>query len=181
MGMTVPLSNIIGQQQRPHPIMQVGYAPLVSASHFSENIFPSAAKPLTANTARSVLYTSQQPPYSSIPERCIEKEYSQSEHLYPQLFLSHTPHHFLAVHDKGRFTLVEKRQLVSDLRGVERTTQTSLRRLREALGTVKDMVVKHGKSGRLSLVCQEGAMKVYERSSQVSCLPEDMLKKFEEV
>jgi hypothetical protein len=105
--------------------------------------------------------------------------YNWSE-AYPQLFLSQTPHHFLAVHEKGRFHMVEKRKLgSSDLQDVERAVQKSLHKLRQALGTIKDIVVKHGESGRLSLVCQGGELKVYERSSQVSCLPEDILKNFE--
>jgi hypothetical protein len=99
---------------------------------------------------------------------------------YPQLFLSQTPHHFLAVHSRGRFNTVEKRNLdSSDLSQVEKTAQTALWKLRQALGVIKDIVVEHGKAGRLSLVCQEGEMKVYERSSDVSCLPEDILKRFE--
>lgn len=99
---------------------------------------------------------------------------------YSQLFLSQTPHHFLAVHDRGRFNMVEKRKLGSeDLDDIEETTQIALWKLMQALDTIKNMVVEHGKSGRLSLVCQAGEMKVYERSSQESCLPEDVLKKFE--
>jgi len=100
---------------------------------------------------------------------------------YPQLFLSQTPHHFLAVHQKGRFKMVEKRKLgSSELKDIENTTQMALWKLRQALGTIKDTVMEHGKSGRLSLVCQGGELKLYERSSQVSCLPEDILNKFED-
>ena len=99
---------------------------------------------------------------------------------YPQLFLSQTPHHFLAVHFNGQFNKVEKRKLgSSDLQDVENRAQMSLRKLRQALGTINDIVVEHGKSGRLSLVCQGGEMKVYERRNQVSCLPEAILKGFE--
>jgi hypothetical protein len=99
---------------------------------------------------------------------------------YPQLFLSQTPHHFLAVHTRGRFNTVEHRKLgSSDLSQVDKTAQTALWKLRQALGVIKDIVMEHGKTGRLSLVCREGEMKVYERSSDVSCLPEDILRRFE--
>jgi hypothetical protein len=106
-------------------------------------------------------------------------QYDWSE-AYPQLFLSQTPHHFLAVHHKGRFNTVEKRKLGSPaLKDAENAAQTRLWQLRQALDIIKDIVVERGKSGRLSLVCQEGEMKVYERSSDMSCLPDDILKKFE--
>jgi hypothetical protein len=99
---------------------------------------------------------------------------------YPQLFLSQTPHHFLAVHTRGRFNTIEQRKLgSSDLSQIDKTAQTALWKLRQALGIIKDIVVEHGKTGRISLVCQGGEMKVYERSSDVSCLPEDILKRFE--
>lgn len=111
-----------------------------------------------------------------------EKRHSQFDwsEAYPQLFLSQTPHHHLAVHDRGRFKMVEKRQLGSaSLKVVEKKGQTALRQLRQALDIIKDVVAQHGKAGRLSLVCQEGQMKVYERSSNVSCLPEKIMEKFE--
>jgi len=77
--------------------------------------------------------------------------------------------------------MVEKRKLgSSELKDIENTTQMALWKLRQALGTIKDTVMEHGKSGRLSLVCQGGELKLYERSSQVSCLPEDILNKFED-
>jgi len=99
---------------------------------------------------------------------------------YPQLFLSQTPHLFLAVHNNGEFHTVDKRKLgYLNLKGEEEKAQTALWKLRQALGTIKDIVVEHGKSGRLSLVCQRGELEVYERSSEVSCLPEDILKNFE--
>ena len=110
------------------------------------------------------------------------RRYSKFDWLeaYPQLFLSQTPHHFLAVHTRGYFNTVEKRKLgSSDLQQEDKAAQPALWKLRHALGIIKDIVVEHGKTGRLSLVCQEGEMKVYQRWSDVSCLPGDILKKFE--
>ncbi|KAK7001801.1 hypothetical protein R3P38DRAFT_3044555, partial [Favolaschia claudopus] len=99
---------------------------------------------------------------------------------YPQLFFSQTPHHFLAVHYKGRFSAVQKRQLgSSELQGVERSIQPGLGKLRVALGVIRDLVVKHGQRGRLTLVCRSGRMEVFERESGESCLPEDVLARFE--
>ncbi|KAF7357280.1 hypothetical protein MSAN_01323400 [Mycena sanguinolenta] len=100
---------------------------------------------------------------------------------YPQLFFSQTPHHFLAVHDRGRFTEVNKRGLASpDLKAVERTLQPSLRKLCVALRQIKDLVVKHGQRGRLTLVCRQGKLEVFERTSGASCLPDEVMARFED-
>lgn len=96
---------------------------------------------------------------------------------YPQLFLSQTPHHFLAVHNRGEFQRIEKRNL-SDLKKVDAQSQRDFRELRAALKTVQDLVVEHGERGRLSLVFSDGNLEVFERKSQASCLPEDVLNKF---
>lgn len=106
------------------------------------------------------------------------KGYDWSE-AYPQIFLSHTPHHYLAVHKNGRFEFVEKRDLGTDFLDVEESEQPALRKLRQVLGAIKDIVVEHGNKGRLTLVQQGGELKVYERNSKASCLPEEILKKFE--
>ena len=99
---------------------------------------------------------------------------------YPQLFLSQSPNHFLGVHERGRFEAIEQRKLGSDdLRSVEQSLQGVLWQLRYLLDTIKALVVKHGKSGRLSLVCQGGELMVYKRSSADSCLPEDILARFD--
>lgn len=99
---------------------------------------------------------------------------------YPQLFLSQTPHHLLGVHDRGRFESIEQRKLGSaDLRSIEESLQGVLWQLRLVLDVIKALVVKHGSSGRLSLVCQGGELKVYKRSSEDSCLPEDILARFD--
>ena len=99
---------------------------------------------------------------------------------FPQLFLSQTPHHFLGLHDRGKFITVEKRKLgSSDLRVVEQNAQANLKALKRALELIKDIVVEGGQRGRLSLVCQNGEMKVYERIGQESCLPEEIMERFE--
>lgn len=100
---------------------------------------------------------------------------------YPQLFLSQTPHHFLAVHDRGRFQAVNKRKLESmELKQVAANSiQKGLKQLRLVLDIIKELAVKHGERGRLSLVFQGGELRVYERTSQTSCLPDDVLQKFD--
>jgi len=99
---------------------------------------------------------------------------------YPQLFFSQTAHHILAVHQRGCFTEIQKRKLSSDeLKAVEKEAQSDLKRLRKVLDVIKEIVIVHGKKGRLSLVCVEGEMKIYKRISDESCLPEPAMALFD--
>lgn len=100
--------------------------------------------------------------------------------VFPQLWLSQTPHHFLAAHDRGTFEAITKRTLDDpDLRRVEAELQAGFRRLRRALQDIKELVVKHGKQGRLSLVFRNGELQALQRVSQESCLPESVMERFE--
>ncbi|KAF4617348.1 hypothetical protein D9613_005790 [Agrocybe pediades] len=99
---------------------------------------------------------------------------------YPQLFFSQTAHHFLAIHQRGRFVDVQKRKLMSEqLQAVEEDVQVELKKVRKALDVIREIVLEHGLDGRLSLVCVEGELKVYKRQSDESCLPESALRLFE--
>ncbi|KAF8883761.1 hypothetical protein CPB84DRAFT_1734556 [Gymnopilus junonius] len=99
---------------------------------------------------------------------------------YPQLFFSQTAHHFLAIHQRGRFYDVQKRKLSSDeLQTIEADAQVDLKRVRMALELIQDIVMKHGKKGRISLVCVNGVLNVYERDSDDSCLPDPIMDLFE--
>ncbi|KAJ7505929.1 hypothetical protein B0H11DRAFT_361862 [Mycena galericulata] len=143
----------------------------------------SPAKPKTSN-GLTVQDGGAIVPHSSLVElttrterRAAELDWTDS---YPQLFFSQTPHHFLAVHNRGRFVSVNKRKLTSpELSSVERTIQPSLKKLRAALDVIKDVVVKHGQRGRLTLVCREGKLQVFERVGEASCLPDEVMARFE--
>ncbi|KAF8817087.1 hypothetical protein BYT27DRAFT_7126830 [Phlegmacium glaucopus] len=99
---------------------------------------------------------------------------------YPQLFFSQTAHHILAIHQRGRFTEIQKRKLSSDdLKAVEKEAQGDLKKLRKFLDIIKKIVIAHGKKGRLSLVCVGGELKIYKRTSDESCLPESAIALFD--
>ncbi|KAJ6624424.1 hypothetical protein B0H10DRAFT_739122 [Mycena sp. CBHHK59/15] len=123
-------------------------------------------------------------PHSSLIELTTRSERRESEYdwkdAYPQLFFSQTPHHFLSVHNRGKFSRTNKRKLSSsELQAVERTIQPSLKKLRVALDIIKNIVSKYGERGRLTLVCKDGVLKVFERDSQANCLPDDVIARFE--
>lgn len=100
---------------------------------------------------------------------------------FPQLYLSQTSHLYLAVHNRGRFLRVEKEKLGSRrLTMVEEDLKVNLKKLRASLESIQDIVLDKGNDGRLSFVCREGVLKVYERESRASCLPESVLARFDE-
>jgi hypothetical protein len=98
---------------------------------------------------------------------------------YPQLYLSQTPHIFMATHTRGNFHTVRKWQLGSpDLTRIAETFTDRLKKLRLALGVIREVVIARGKSGRLSLVLQDGELTVFERISKADCLPPEVLARF---
>ncbi|KAG6834218.1 hypothetical protein H0H93_011090, partial [Arthromyces matolae] len=109
-------------------------------------------------------------PQASIVEFTTRSNYNAPNYdwkdAYPQLFLSQTPHHFLAVHQRGRFYEIQKRKLDSvELKAAARQEQLleDFKKLRRLLDQIKELAKKHGEGGRLSLVCKAGELKVYER------------------
>ncbi|KAJ7618833.1 hypothetical protein DFH06DRAFT_1011842 [Mycena polygramma] len=124
-------------------------------------------------------------PHSSIVELTTRTDRRAAEFdwtdAYPQLFFSQTPHHFLAVHNRGRFSAVNKRKLGSpELQAIERRIQPSLKKLRAALAIIRALVVEHGERGRLTLVCRGGKLEVFKRTSSTNCLPEEVIARFED-
>jgi hypothetical protein len=98
---------------------------------------------------------------------------------YPQLFLSQTNHHFLAVHFRGYFTSLEKKKLSSDFEDIHEEMRPVLKQLRKVLEIIQNIVVENDDSGRLSLVCSDGQLTVYKRKGQTNCLPEEGMSCFE--
>ncbi|PCH34642.1 hypothetical protein WOLCODRAFT_78910, partial [Wolfiporia cocos MD-104 SS10] len=102
------------------------------------------------------------------------------EDFYAQLFLSQTPHFYVAFHQHGRFETVIKRQLNDpEMKQIQDKLNNDFKMLREILVVIQRRVIEHGQRGRLSLVQQNGQLHVHERDSLESCLPEDLLKRFE--
>ncbi len=146
----------------------------------------SEASSQSQNTAIAVIRAGSQVPQSSLVELTTRSfkyvnEFDWQE-AYPQLFLSWTPHLFLAVHDRGTFESMVKHKLgATELRNLETSprTQQSFRKLVETLKTMQTLVRRHGRRGRLSLVCQaDGTLNVFERTSPQGCLPDSELERF---
>jgi hypothetical protein len=120
---------------------------------------------------------------SAIMELSTRSEFKQHEYdfkeLYPQLFFSQTTHHALAVHNRGRFTAIHRRKLASpEFQTLDQELQPQFKAVRKALKFIQDLVVEHGERGRLTLLCKDGVLQVYERSNEESCLPDHLLALF---
>jgi len=143
----------------------------------------SSPSPLTS-TDLKIFRGGTQTPQSSLVELTTRSEISAANFdwndAYPQLYLSQTPYHYLAVHRTGTFFSIAKRKIgEKDLVAIESRAQLGFKKLRKVLGEIQTRVKKAGASGRISLVCKDGVLKVHERNSKESCLPEDSLALFE--
>lgn len=139
--------------------------------------------PLTS-TDLTIFRAGTQVPQSNLIEMTTRSEISAAKFdwrdAYPQLYLSQTANHYLAVHRSGQFFTIAKRRIGErDLVAIEKKAQPGFKKLRKILGEIQTRVKKGGKNGRISLVCKGGILKVYERISKESCLPEDTLALFE--
>jgi hypothetical protein len=97
----------------------------------------------------------------------------------PQLHLSRTPTHILGVHERGTFEELRITNLGStSMRSAEAAAQRGLRKLRQVLEVIQDMLLEDAVGKRLTLVCKDGKMKVYERTGK-GLLPEGILARFD--
>lgn len=147
----------------------------------------STAAPFSSSTmpTLNIINAGTYVPQVSTIELTTVAEYRRDtfswQDAYPQLFLSQTAHHFLAVHSRGRFTSVEKRKLSSqtDFQTAREQMKPALKKLRKALEVIQRLVIEHG-SKKLTLVCSEGQLAVYERRSRMSCLPDEAISCFDQ-
>ncbi|KAI0671204.1 hypothetical protein C8Q78DRAFT_1131581 [Trametes maxima] len=145
----------------------------------------SNQSPNTAPSSVSVIRAGTQVPQDAIVELVTRAErfvhqFDWAE-KYPQLLLSYTPHLFLGIHNRGLFDHVEKYSLGgAELQHVETDPdiQAAFRQLVSVLRTIQNLVKEHGKRGRLTLVCQNGVLRVYERTTDAGVLPDSELARF---
>ena len=153
----------------------------IGTSTYSSTMPPQS--PLTSADLK-IFRAGTQVPQSNLIEMTTRSEISAAKFDwgdgYPQLYFSQTPHHYLAVHRSGTFFSIAKRAVgKKDLVAIENRAQPGFKKLRKVLGEIQTMVRNGGGDERISLVCKDGALKVHERTSKESYLPEDSLALFE--
>ncbi|KAI0783480.1 hypothetical protein C8Q75DRAFT_435704 [Abortiporus biennis] len=140
--------------------------------------FPPEIPPNDLNIIRAGTAVSQK---NIIELSTRSKSGIEWEEVYPQLFLSQTPHFFMATHKDGEFhTLRKERMESSQMMQMREKHDTKFRMLASALRSIQNLVADHGKNGRLSLLLRERELKVYERESKAGCLPDDFMACFED-
>ncbi|KAI0671233.1 hypothetical protein C8Q78DRAFT_974591 [Trametes maxima] len=155
---------------------------------------PSPSSPPTpdySDTNLAVLHGGTLIPQSSLIEIATRTSKGRLTHkwheTYTQLLLSQTPHFFLAVHQNGQFSAVERhaRRAAGGTSqpGLERfdrdaRMQRDLRQLVRVLGTMQGLVRGRGRRGRLSLVHRQGRLELFERDGDAGRLPESELARF---
>lgn len=105
---------------------------------------------------------------------------------FPQLFFSRTPYLYIGGHVDGRFSEILQTDVsAGDLQRQHDALVTSgaLKRLVVALRRIQEVVRKSGKEGRLTLIFEGKALKVYQRDvgakGMEGMMPGEMLARFE--
>ncbi|KAI0775570.1 hypothetical protein BD413DRAFT_278557 [Trametes elegans] len=97
---------------------------------------------------------------------------------YSQLLLSQTPYLYFAMHHKGRFDHIARLTPASPQLARfdhDAYVQRSLHQLVRVLGSIAGAVRAYGHRGGLTLVCREGTLELFERSSSAQRLPDSEL------
>lgn len=121
-------------------------------------------------------------PQSSLIEiktRSMKKPLDWYE-IYPQLHLSQTPWLYLAKHDRGTFTAVEKHELRSGaMAEYARVAADGIGKLRKVLEEILSKVTQIGEGVPLSLVCISGKLMLHRRKEGTGKrLDEEILARF---
>lgn len=103
--------------------------------------------------------------------------------VYPQLYFGQIPYLYQGLHLRGRFTRITKRALSEeDITRRDSALEAKFCKVRNALRTIQALVIQHGHQTRLSLVYESNQgrrLEVYKRVSKASCLPQEILQRFE--
>jgi len=98
---------------------------------------------------------------------------------YSKFCLSKTPHFHVGIHERGVYSEIRKRHMDdADIMMHNRKVEGGLQRLGKVLEIIQEIVIEHGPSKNLTLLCEEGVLRVFERQAGERCLPADMLKRF---
>ncbi|KAK2465268.1 hypothetical protein APHAL10511_002622 [Amanita phalloides] len=132
------------------------------------------------NSSLEVIRLGKEVPQESIVEVATISKARESQLDWqekgPQLYLSQIPHFYVGLHERGNFSEVRKHKF--NYTTLPDQVLEHMKKLRRALAIIQNVVIKHGKRGRLSLVCIDGTLQVYEREDDKSCLPDEFMERF---
>ncbi|KAF8635841.1 hypothetical protein AX15_000035 [Amanita polypyramis BW_CC] len=152
----------------------------LSSLNVSQRKTDIAAATRVKGTSLEVIHFGTKVPQDSMIEVATISEARESqlnwEEKGPQLYLSQIPHFYVGLHNRGFFKDVRKHKF--DYKTLPAQVLENMKKLRHALSTIQNIAIKNGQRGRLSLVCIGGTLKVYERLSEKSCLPDEFMERF---
>jgi hypothetical protein len=100
------------------------------------------------------------------------------DELFPQIYLRNTPNLVIAIHNGGVFLRRTHEVLgkAGILDSVARAAQPHFKELRVLLGVLQTLAINHA-GEQLTIVCQQGILKVFVRQNGTA-LPEEFLAEF---
>ena len=111
----------------------------------------------------------------------LNRSYYAKLNARPDIYLTQTQHFYIGMHRQELFFQLIKHSLADEeLAEHKRAAEAGFRKLGEALRAIQGIAVARGREKRLSLVCVEGQMNVYERVGAESCLTDDVRRRFED-
>ncbi|KAA1472279.1 hypothetical protein DENSPDRAFT_820992 [Dentipellis sp. KUC8613] len=142
--------------------------------------------PTTITNTLKILHAGREVPQSSIIELASRSQKNIRKidciNLFPQLYLSQTSLLYTGLHRYGEFYEIRKRDVADDSQMKEQyqATEGMFQGLSQLLREIRGFMVTDG-GKRLSLVCEAGTLKVFERAATKSCLPDTILECFSTV
>ena len=127
-------------------------------------------------------------PQSSIIELATRSirfaDRTSNEGVFFQLFLTQTPSHLVAIHQSGTFEKVMRQELdsseftgIAEMNGI----QKNIAQFVELLKEIQSLVKEHGRTGRLSLVCEKGKLELFGLDGEEGSLAAKDLERFKGV
>ncbi|RPD71625.1 hypothetical protein L226DRAFT_512963 [Lentinus tigrinus ALCF2SS1-7] len=105
-----------------------------------------------------------------------------NDDTFLQLFLTQTPTHLVAVHQRGNFERVIRQELASDefMRVAESDDiRRALAQFVELLRDIQSLVKEHAKNGGVSLVCEKGKLEMFRLVGQEGLVRQEELARFD--
>ncbi|KAA1472277.1 hypothetical protein DENSPDRAFT_745228, partial [Dentipellis sp. KUC8613] len=122
-----------------------------------------------------IVYAGHEIPQSSIIELTTRSQrFIDLLHwpdLYPRMYLSRTRFLCIGLHSHGRFEEIRKYDMANDMKTQLNAARGALQKLGVVLKEVQELM-KENPGKKLSLVCEGDTLRVYERATSKSCLPE---------
>ncbi|TFY64818.1 hypothetical protein EVG20_g5820 [Dentipellis fragilis] len=160
----------------PSAVPTVAKGSSISANkQFSPTTIASKSTVDTLN----IIHAGREIPQSSIIEITTRSPRTrrQRAELAPRLYLSQTPFLYIGMHKDGKSWEMRKKNVAEDIQMKHKEVET-LQKLGQVLKVIRGIMVENS-GKKLSVICEGETLKIYERIAKKSCLPEEVMKRFD--